>query len=222
MSERPRELSSEASLPLVGRHHTRVTRFLQGCLVLALGIGALEGNVSILVNAAGGLAVTFVPALLDRSPRVPMDSRLSLWLTSAVFLHVVGALGLPGIDGTLYSGVWWWDHVTHAASASLIAGIGYGTLRAVDDHSDAVDIPPKLMVVYTLLFVLAIGVYWELFEFAIGHLRVDGESALTQYGVEDTLGDLAFDAAGGLIVAVLGEFYALRTGGDSRVAAEAG
>lgn len=178
---------------------------------IAIGIGILQRNVDILLNATGGLVVTVIPAVLERDHRIPLDTRLSLWLTMAVFLHVVGAVGIPGVPGNFYSDIWWWDHLTHAASASLVAGIGYAVLRAIDEHSESVMLPKKLTFIFTLLFVLAFGVYWEIFEFAVGHIKISGESALTQYGVEDSLEDLAFDAIGGLIAATLGEIHLVGT-----------
>lgn len=190
----------------------RVARGMQALMLAAVGVGLFQRNVDVLVNAFGGLAVTFVPALLERNVRVSMDARLSLWLTAAVFLHVVGAVGVPGVPGNLYSDVWWWDHLTHVATASLVAGMGYASLRAIDEHVDDVDLPRELTFAFTLLFVLAAGVYWEIFEFAVGHVRVSGESALTQYGVEDTLVDLAFDAVGGLVAASLAQAYRVGTG----------
>lgn len=188
-------------------YHARVVRVMRGLLLIAIGIGAVERNVDILVNATGGLAVTFVPAVLERKATVSMDAGLSVWLTAAVFLHVVGAVGIPGVPGNFYSEIWWWDHLTHVASASLVAGIGYTVLRGIDEHSNAVTLPRRLTIVFTALFVLAFGVYWEIFEFAVGQVRIGGESALTQYGVEDTLKDLAFDTVGGIVVGVLGQIY---------------
>lgn len=124
-------------------------------------------------------------------------------MTVAVFLHVVGAVEVPGF-GTFYADLWWWDHLTHAASASLVAGLGYVVVRAVDEHTDALVVPGRYTVVVTLVIVLAVGVYWEVLEFAVGHVSVGGETALTQYGVGDTVEDLAFDALGGLVAAAVG------------------
>lgn len=204
--------ASSAAFPH-GRSGT-VARAMQGMILLAMAIGALNGSTSVLVNAAGGLAVTFAPAALERDTRVSMDPRLSVWLTAAVFLHVIGALGLPLIEGTLYGSTWWWDHGTHAASASLIAGVGYSLLRSVDEHSEQVELPPGMTFVFTLLLVLAVGVYWEVLEYGIGHIQISGESPLTQYGIRDTLEDLAFDAAGGFIAAVLGQMWLLGSHGN--------
>jgi hypothetical protein len=45
-------------------------------------------------------------------------------------------------------------------------------------------------------FLHAVGVYWELLEYAVGHVRVFGESALTQYGAADTAGAVLMGSAG--------------------------
>lgn len=177
-----------------------VARLMQVGLLAIAGLGAAVGSVSVAVNALGGLAVTFVPAALDRDLRAPAGADLALWLTGAAFLHAVGAIGLPGAAGNLYSQLWWWDHLTHTASAAVVAIAGYGLVRALDER-DRVALPPAVAVVVTLAIVLAVGVYWEVFEYAIGHVRVFGGSALTQYGAGDTAADLAFDALGGLVVA---------------------
>ncbi|MFB6137344.1 MAG: hypothetical protein ABEJ42_03240 [Halobacteriaceae archaeon] len=209
MSSRARRRLGRLSAAVPDTDRPRAARAMQGLMCLAIVVGAAERNVGVVVNALGGLAVTLLPGALERRLTLPLDAGLSLWVTGAVFLHVVGAVGLPGVPGNLYTGVWWWDHLTHAASAGLVAAMGYVTLRALDEHSDAVDLPAELTVALTLLLVLAFGVYWEGFEYALGHGQVGGESALTQYGVEDTLEDLAFDAAGGLVAGVLGEVYLL-------------
>lgn len=130
-----------------------------------------------------------------------MDARLTLWITSAVFLHAVGTLG-P------YSSVWWWDHVTHTLSAAVVAGAGYSTVRALDIHSDEVEIPPRLTFVFVLIFVVAFGVTWEVLEFGVEKVgEATGQTLLTQYSLEDTMKDLIFDIVGGVIVGIWGTAY---------------
>jgi uncharacterized membrane protein YjdF len=115
-------------------------------------------------------------------------------------------LGLPGSELNFYATLWWYDHVTHALSASVVAGVGYATARAVDEHSEAVFLPPRFMFVFILLFVLAFGVFWEVIEFGLGEAAraVGNRALLTQYGLEDTMLDLVFDTVGAVIVAVWG------------------
>ncbi len=167
-------------------------------------IGLDRGNVGIVVNSAIAFAVTFLPAILERDYDIPMDAGLTLWITAAVFLHALGTIG-PYRDPTL----WWWDHMTHALSSSLVAAIGYSTIRALDAHTEDIYLPPRFTFVFILLFVVAFGVIWEVIEFAIGGAASQFGSAkiLTQYGLEDTMKDLLFDTVGGLLVAIWGTAY---------------
>ena len=175
------------------------SRVLQLGVALVLAIGVAEANLSVVINAVGALAVSFLPAVLQRDYRITLSPGLTLWLTTAVLLHAVGMLG-P------YHSIWWWDHVTHTFSATVIAGLGYVTARAVDEYSDEVYLPPRFLFVYILLFTLAFGVAWEVLEF-VARLLADAMGYgpfLVQYGFEDTIVDLVFDLLGGLLVAVAG------------------
>lgn len=199
----------------------------QRILVRAMEVGLLgmffigldRGSTGIVVNSLVGIGVTRIPGLLERDYDIPMDAGLTLWITAAVFLHALGTVGLPdpivsllrgiGIavtDGTFYKETWWWDHMTHALSASVVAAAGYSVARAIDIHDENVSLPPQFMFVFILLITLAFGVFWEVLEFAIGEAAtlLGSDSVLTQYGLGDTLLDLVFDSIGAVIVAVWG------------------
>ncbi len=173
-------------------------------LVVILAIGLYDGNVGVVVNSAIALAITFLPAILERDYDIPMDAGLTLWITTAVFLHALGTIG-PYRNPTL----WWWDHVTHALSSSLVAAIGYATTRALDEHTEDVYFPPRFTFVFILLFVVAFGVVWEVIEFGVGGLAslLGSDKILTQFGLDDTMKDLMFDTVGGVLVAVWGTAY---------------
>jgi len=193
-------------LGLSERHQRRLSRAMQLTLVGFLGVGVYEGNAGIVVNAAIGFGVTQLPAILERDYGIPMDTALTLWITLAVFLHALGTAGLPGASVNLYRSVWWWDHLTHTLSSSIVAAAGYATARAIELHSDGVSLPDRFMFVFILLFVLAFGVFWEVIEFSVANVAsLSGtQSVLTQYGLGDTMLDLLFDTLGGVVVAVWG------------------
>lgn len=200
------------------RRQRQLTYAMEIGLIGMLFVGIERGNGGIVVNAAIGLAVTQLPPILERDYGIPMDPRLTLWITGAVFLHAFGTVGPPGATRTLYSQVWWWDHATHALSASVVAGAGYATVRAFDEHSDGIYFPRKFVAAFILLFVLAFGVLWEIIEFAVALSAeaIGVDAVLTQYGFDDTMLDLVFDLIGGLVVALWGGAYLTDVSGAIR------
>ena len=191
------------------KRQDQLSRLLQLCLVGFLFVGLYELNLGIVVNSLLGILVTGLPALLERDYQIPMDAGLTLWITAAVFLHTFGTVGLPGMEGTVYQSIWWWDHITHALSASLVGAAGYATVRAIDEHVGDLAFPPRFAFAFILTVTLAFGVAWEIVEFAIGGLTsIIGVSAtLIQYSVHDTILDLVFNIIGAVIVALWGTVY---------------
>ncbi|MFC7138093.1 hypothetical protein ACFQRB_19710 [Halobaculum litoreum] len=173
---------------------------LQVLIAVMFGLGVWYGNSGVAVNAGVGLLVTFLPALLRRRFEVTMGVGLVLWITVAMFLHALGTLPLPGLEFlSPYKALDWWDHMTHALSSSLVAGAAYAVIRAVQVHSEHVELPPLFTFAYLLLFVMAFGVLWELLEFYIGVVSalLGLTEVLTQYGLDDTVLDLVYNSIGG-------------------------
>jgi hypothetical protein len=194
-------------LHLSKKRQAQLVRLMQFGLIGILVAGLWQGNTGIIVNALVGLVVTQLPALLKRDYGITMDVGLVLWITTAMFLHAFGTLQIPGIiDLSAYQSVWWWDHMTHALSSSLIAGVAYATARAIDEYTEGLNLTPRFMFVYLLVFVMAFGVVWELLEFFIGEISrlLAIGKVLTQYGLDDTVADLFYNTMGGLIVAIWG------------------
>ena len=168
----------------------RLVRGLQLGLGATVGYGLVTGDVGIVAPAAIALGITLFPALLRREYGYAMDSGLVLWITVAVFLHTVGSLGL-------YSQYQWYDEITHTVSATLIAALGYASFRALELHTDEIDVPNAFRSVFIVVFVLAAAVAWEVLEFALG-------GYMTVYGVDDIVTDMIANVAGAVLVAVGG------------------
>jgi uncharacterized membrane protein YjdF len=187
-----------------------VVRALQAVMVAILGTGLYTGNLGIAFNAAVGLIVTQLPAVLERRYQILMNVGLVLWITLAMSLHALGTVPLPGLDfESLYGTTWWWDHMTHMLSSSLVVGAGYAVTRAVQEHTEYIHMGPKFTFAYLLVFVMAFGVFWELIEFyvAVSAELLGIPRVLTQYGLDDTVLDLAYNTLGGLLVAIFGAAY---------------
>lgn len=187
---------------LTRRRQALVARVMQVFLLSLFVVGAVERDPKVMLNTGVSVAITFLPALLRRNYRLHLDPGLSLWVTAAVFFHTLGSAGFYGYFG-------WWDHLTHALSASLVAGIGYITVRAIDLHTEEIHLPGRVMFGYILIFVLAVGAVWELFEYGLDRFAevTDVMPPLSQFGLEDTVMDLIFNAIGAVIVGTFGHLY---------------
>ena len=198
-------MSYRDRLAVGARWQLRLTRGLQVAMVGLFAVGLATKNTGVVVNAAAAFGVSLLPATLERDYDIPLNAGLTLWITTAVFLHALGAVVVPVAGINIYSFVPWWDHLTHTLSSSIVAAVGYTTARAFDEHSEMVRLPPQFTFAFILVVTLAFGVFWEVVEFAIGEIAaLTGGAVLTQYGLRDTMLDLVFDTVGAVVVAVWG------------------
>ncbi|NHN47944.1 hypothetical protein G9464_10085 [Halostella sp. JP-L12] len=179
-----------------------LARALQAVLAGLVVYGLATLRLGLAANAGIALAVTLLPALLRREYGYSMDAGLVLWIVLAVLLHVVGSLG-P------YRWFSWYDEITHTVSAAFVAGVGYALLRTFEIHSEEVDVPSEFRAVFVVVFVLAFGVVWEVFEFgAVLVSRLLGvRSPVRIFGIDDIVTDMVFNAFGAAVVAAWGTGY---------------
>jgi uncharacterized membrane protein YjdF len=174
----------------------QLVRVLQVGLLVIAAYGFYRGETGIVANGLVPLVVTLVPAYLRRDKNISMDTSYVLWIAIAVFVHAVGSLGL-------YESIPWYDSITHALSATIVAGTGYAAVKAIDRNSEQTNLPAELQFAFILVFVMAFGVFWEIIEFTLGlsSQLLGGEAVLAQYGLDDTVTDLLFNQLGAILVA---------------------
>ncbi|WP_336003283.1 hypothetical protein [Halorientalis halophila] len=193
------------------RNQRRLTRGMQLVLLSLVAAGFVFGQPKAITNGGIALLITFIPAILERNYDLPLDPWLALWITTAVFLHTLGSAGL-------YTLIFFWDNITHAMSASLVAAAGYTVARAIELHSDEIHVPQRLVFVYIFVIVLSFGVIWELFEFGLDIIATETglTMPLAQHGLDDTVKDTMFNSVGALIVAVFGQVHLAGVAEDVR------
>ena len=189
-------------LGIATRRQVQLVRFMQVVLAGLFVYGLWSRQIAVVTNAALGLGITFLPAVLKRDYEVAIEPGLVLWVTLAVFLHALGTAGL-------YDAISTWDHLTHTLSATVVAATGYAALRAIHLHSDRIHLPRWALFSCLLVFMLAMSVIWEILEFVVdqGALRLDMEPILAQHGIDDTIVDMIFNLIGSVIVATWGTVY---------------
>lgn len=153
-------------------------------------VGLRRRDPGAIVNAVVAAIGTYLPTFITRVYNVKLQPWQRAYVNTAMVTHAVGMLG-P------YDDVWWWDHVTHAHSSSILAGIVYVASRRKDR-----DPGPRVIAA-----VISLGLAWELLEYAIHATakRLDLEPILVTYGRKDTFFDIVFDLVGALLVVVFGD-----------------
>ena len=170
---------------------TRATeRGIRGSIVAVFVAGYRRANAGAIANAGLGLLGAYLPGFVERRYDVRFRPWQRVYTEIAMLAHAVGMLG-P------YDETWWWDHVTHTLSATLLGGAVHAAARRRGRD-------PRSRV---LAVVVGGGVLWECLEYAVHALsdRYGLEPVLIPYSARDTLLDLWFDLLGALLVVLFGD-----------------
>lgn len=159
-------------------------------ILAVLLTGLRRRNPGAVLNGILLLAATYLPEFVERRYDVEFRPWQRVYVESAMVTHAAGMLGL-------YDDIWWWDHLTHTHSSTLLSGLVYTVSRRRDR-----DPRPRVVAI-----VVLVGVVWEFTEYVIHAVadRLGLEPILVHYGRTDTLLDLVFDLAGALLVLAFGD-----------------
>ncbi|EFW91491.1 hypothetical protein ZOD2009_14026 [Haladaptatus paucihalophilus DX253] len=176
-------------------HHRAARETERGvryAILAAFVVGLRRRNPGAIVNALVAFAATYLPDAIEREYDITFGPWQRVYSDAAMLTHTVGMLG-P------YDDVWWWDHLTHTHSATLLGGLVFVTAR----HNGR-DPRPRVLAV-----VVGLGALWELMEYTIHAVadRFDLEPILVSYGRSDILLDLLFDLVGAVLVLVFGDHF---------------
>lgn len=159
--------------------------------ILAVFVEALrQRNKNAIVNAVLMFPATYLPDVAERLYDVKFRPWQRVYTEGTMLAHAVGFLG-P------YDDVWWWDHVTHTLSATLLGGV-FHVVAHFRGRNPTRDV---------LASIVGGGVLWESLEYTVHWIsdRLGVEPVLVYYGPRDTVKDLLFDFLGALLVIVFGD-----------------
>lgn len=171
---------------------------LLGLVIYAI----VRGSGKLMFNTLAPAAIAAIPLAVRYRYDYRLNPVLALLIVTAAVFHGFGALGL-------YQSIPWFDQLAHAVSGALVAGTGYALVQVLDTQYDSVVVPPKLRFVFVLVFAMAVGVVWELAEFAaeLAAEALGSEPVLSQYSLQDVVLDFLFDGVGAVIVGIWGTSY---------------
>lgn len=193
--------------PWAERLQLGATVVLQLAIVGVLVGSLVEKQWLVAFTAAAVLALTFLPAAIERQ----LDVQLPVEFTFINTLFLYAAFGLGEVR-QFYARYWWWDLLLHSVSAMVMGLIGF-LLVYVFYSTHRIRMAPGYVALFSFGFAVTLGTLWEIFEFLMDW---SFGFNMQKSGLVDTMTDLMVDAAGGLIAAWIGYHYV--KDGDSRVA----
>ncbi len=135
-----------------------------------------------------------------------LASRWSLTLPGpflfATTLFFFAAL-LLGESFDFYERLWWWDLALHGTSAIGFGLTGFLFMFMLFE-GDRFAAPPSAIAFITFCVAMTMGALWEVFEFT---MDVSFGLNMQKSGLDDTMGDLIVNAAGGLFASATGYVY---------------
>lgn len=169
-------------------------------LIAAIPYSLFVHDYLFIFGAISAVIVSLLPAYWSRRFQVLLPWGLDLFISLALFLHII-----LGEIFRFYDNHWYFDKIMHFYGTGLIALIAF--LIVFTFHwSRKITLSLPLIAYFTVIFSVAVGAFWEMGEFAIDQIFHRN----TQYSLENTMWDLIFNFVGGGVAALFGILYIKR------------
>jgi hypothetical protein len=176
---------------------------LRAAIVFTAVAQLVTGDVLYGLFCLAALGLTLAPARVGRRS-VPIELEVLLLVVMVTDMTLGNLFGL-------YLKLPWYDKVLHLGSSVLIALVGFLAIYVL--HStERTRFHPWLDGAAILLVTLGLGALWELSEYTVDVVlgrRTQGSPMMDPHA--DTMLDLVFDTAGGIVGAIVGPRYMRRS-----------
>lgn len=160
------------------------------------------------------LATLIIATLL--SPLVfrhKMDVEIPAEFHIAAVVFIFASLYLGEIQG-FYQKYWWWDIALHTSAGLLLGIVGFLLVYLLNASKQVeVKMTPFFISFFACMFAVAIGAFWEIFEFSMDQLvgtTMQKPMLGDPSGLTDTMWDMIVNAVGAFVVSATGWWYLKR------------
>jgi hypothetical protein len=183
---------------------------LSWMMILAMAwivpVELLKGNYPLALMAGIATLVSLLPAALRRSFHIVLPWELELLVVLQIYLHAFWGAWLE-----MYRVLPFWDKSLHLQGTLLVSLMGFLCVYALH-LSGRLRLSGPFIALFTVVFGNALGVWWEILEFATDQIL----SQTTQSGLNDTMWDLIYNLGGSLLAAGMGWLYIRHTNPQER------
>jgi hypothetical protein len=174
---------------------------MQGLILLEGIYGLSIRNPSIIVTSFIGFFMTCIPYLIGRRIQVTLPWEVNFLIAFAVFLHVAG------YSQHLYLLLYpYYDKFAHFISSITVAVLAFVSILLIDRFS-CTKLHRWQIFFYIVIFTMAIGAFWEIYEYLMDTFIGAYLTKSLQQGLDDTMIDLILDLLGGIVIGLFGAWY---------------
>lgn len=174
-----------------------------------VGLRLQSDYVLMLLQCLLGIAAIILPAMISKKKNFIIPS--NMYLVYVLFLY--GAIFLGEVRN-FYNTVPHFDTLLHTFSGFMLGALGFSIINILNkEERFHLNLSPIFVAFFAFCFALALGVVWEIYEFAAdGILGLNMQRFTLENGIllvgrealQDTMKDLIVDAVGAFIVSALG------------------
>jgi hypothetical protein len=175
--------------------------FFQALIALNAVYAFIIGQYHEMFTAALMFAMTLIPYIVSQRLHIHLPWFVFFLIALALWFHTAGYI--QGYYTTYYP---YYDKVAHIVSGIAVALLGFIGVIFVDKYLKMC-INPVFILFFTIIFGVALGAFWEMYEFLVDLLFGGNLAGPMQVSNGDTMLDMIFVLAGSLIVAIMGIFW---------------
>ena len=174
---------------------------MQGLILLEGIYGLSIRDPSIIVTSFIGFFMTCIPYLIGRRVQVTLPWEVNFLIAFAIFLHVAG------YSQHLYLLLYpYYDKFAHFISSITVAVLAFVSILLINRFS-CQNFHRWQIFFYILIFTMAIGAFWEIYEYLMDTFLGAYLTKSLQHGLDDTMIDLILDLLGGVVIGFFGAWY---------------
>jgi len=175
--------------------------FFQALIALNAVYAFLLGEFQAMFTAVLMFVLTLVPYVVSERMNIKLPWFVFLLIALALWIHTAGYI--QGYYVIFYP---YYDKVAHLVSGTTVALLGFLGVIFLDKYWKMTLTTP-FIIGFTIIFSVALGAFWEMYEFFIDNVFGGSLAGPMQNSLNDTMLDMIFVLGGSIIVAILGNFY---------------
>ncbi|WAI00182.1 hypothetical protein [Methanogenium organophilum] len=175
--------------------------FFQTLIGLNCIYAFVTGNLVGFFSALIMFVATLIPFIIAHRMNIHFPWFVFFLIALALWFHTAGYI--QGYYEMFYP---YYDKIAHLVSGTTVALLGFLGVIFLDRYWN-MKLNALFIIGFTIIFGMALGGFWEIYEFLVDTFLGGSMAGKMQNGLNDTMLDMMFVLAGSIIVAIMGVFY---------------